>query len=276
MSSPDNWSDPSAAGAVEAAEMAAFLETRGQFPDQVEVDRTLQTAIAPVTGENLLEVGSGSGLLCRQAGANLGPDGTITGVDISIEMITTARQLAARQNLGTRIYFAVASAERLPYADSSFEGAFAARLLLHLEDPDVVLNEMVRVVRPGGRIILMDWDFETVTVDHPDRELTRRLLNWRTDHYGSNNWSGRQLFRRAQQAGLKGLWVNPVVTIARDESAGFTHTLWRAAQRACDAGAISPREQAAWTNDLKTYIAQGRFFASITYFIVRGIVEKDP
>ncbi len=59
---------------------------------------------------------------------------------------------------------------------AAFDGAFAARLLLHANDPDAIVHEMVRVVRPGGRIVVMDWDFDSVVVDHPERELTRRLV----------------------------------------------------------------------------------------------------
>ena len=66
-----------------------------------------------------------------------------------------------------------------------------------------MIREMKRVVKSAGRVVVMDWDFDTVTVDHPDRELTRRLLHWRCDRRGGNNWSGRQLWRRMHTAGFK-------------------------------------------------------------------------
>jgi SAM-dependent methyltransferase len=166
-------------------------------------------------------------------------------------------------------------AEALPFPDASFDGAIAARLLLHVENPEPVIREMKRVVKPGGRVVVMDWDFETVTVDHPDREQTRRLLHWRSDHHGGNNWSGRQLWRRMQTAGLGNLSIHPWVTVAHCEADGLTQTLWRAAEVAREGGAISPAEQVAWIKELKNRIQAGTFFASIVYFIVKGIVIPD-
>ena len=120
----------------------------------------------------------------------------------------------------------------------------------------------------------MDWDFDTVTVDHPDRELTRRLLQWRSDHHGGNNWSGRQLWRLMQTSGFHSLAIYPWVSVALHETDGLTQSLWRAAQVACEAGAISTAEQEAWESELRSQIQAGTFFASIVYFIVKGIVAN--
>jgi hypothetical protein len=110
-------------------------------------------------------------------------------------------------------------------------------------------------------------------VDHPDRALTRLLLHWRTDNHGGDNWSGRQLWRRALQEGLTNLEVTPVVTVARSEREGLTQTLWRAAEVARKGGGISNKEHDAWVSKLKQYLADGTFFASIVYFIVKGYVR---
>ena len=166
--------------------------------------------------------------------------------------------------------FDVASGEQLPYDAATFDAAFAARLLLHVADPLAVVREMARVVRPGGRIVLMDWDWETLAVTHPDRELTRRLLHWRCDHHGGDNWSGRKLLGYLLDAGLHNPIVIPVVTLAHDETAALTGTLWRAAEVARDRGGITSQEHDAWVGELKRQIAAGRFLASIVYFIVRG------
>jgi ubiquinone/menaquinone biosynthesis C-methylase UbiE len=143
-------------------------------------------------------------------------------------------------------------------------------LLLHVSNPQSVIHEMARVTKPLGRVVVMDWDFETVTVDHPNRELTRRLLHWRTDHEGGDNWSGRKLWRYMLGAGLANLSLTPVVSVARSDADSLFQSLWKAAQVACEGGAITPEEQAAWINELQGSLAIGRFLASIVYFIVSG------
>jgi len=255
--------------------MAAFLEERSRTPDMQAVNQKLCETVAAKPGERLLEVGSGSGIVCRMLASQLQPSGQVVGVDISPEMTTEAQKYAFAEEIARGITFETGTAESLPYPEASFDGALAARLLLHAAEPDTVIREMKRVVKPGGRVVVMDWDFDTVTVDHPDRELTRRLLHWRNDHHGGNNWSGRQLWRRMREAGFQNLSVHPWVSVVHSEEDGLTQSLWRAAQVACEAGAISSVEHDDWVNELKNRIRTGTFFASIVYFIVKGTVVPD-
>jgi len=252
--------------------MAAFLEERSQAPDMRKINQVFCGIVAARPGERLLEIGSGSGVLSRLLAPSLQPGGSIAGVDISPEMTVEAKRLALMEGSGSGIAFLNGAAESLPYQQASFEAAIAARMLLHVSDPEAIIFEMKRVVKPGGRLVVMDWDFDTVTIDHPNRELTRRLLHWRCDHHGGNNWSGRQLWRLMKSANLQDCTIHPQMSIVHDEADGLTQSLWRAAQVAGTAGAISPSEQQAWINDLKHDLENGTFFASIVYFIVKGYV----
>jgi len=269
------WANPSIAGAADVVEMAAFLEKHSQTPDTREVNQKFCEVVDPQPGEHLLEVGSGSGLLCRMVAPQLQPGGSLVGIDISPEFLAEARKYAVQARVADQIVFESGKAEALPYPAASFDGAFAARLLLHASDPDEAVREMARVVRPGGRVVVMDWDFGTVSLDHPDREITRRLLDWRTDHRGGNNWSGRQLWRRMATAGLQNLSVHPWITVALSASDGLTQSLWRGFQAARDAGVVSPSEYDIWAADLDTRLQEGTFFASIVYFIIKGRVPMS-
>jgi arsenite methyltransferase len=271
VSQRNAWSNPSAVSPADATRMADFLEDRARFPDQIEVNTQLLTVVAPRPGERLLEVGSGSGALCRRAAPAVAPDGLVIGMDIAPE-ITAAARAYAEQESGDHacLRFDTGPAEALPYATASFDAAFAARLLLHVTDRAAVVQEMARVARPAGRVVLMDWDFGTVAVDHTDRALTRRILNWRTDYHGGDNWSGRQLLGDMVTAGFRDPQVYPVALVARDEHNALTQSLWRAAAVCREAGAISPAEHDVWIGELRARITAGRFCASILYFIVRG------
>lgn len=267
------WSNPSQAGVDEVSQMAAFLEERSRCPDMREVNKAFERIVDPKPGERILEVGCGSGILCRLMAPHIQPDGCVLGLDISLHFLLEAKRYALQEDAGEFITFECGAAESLPYPPVVFDGAFAARLLLHTNDPDAVVREMVQVVKPGGWIVIMDWDFDSVVVDHPERELTRRLLHWRNDHHGGDNWSGRQLRRRMAVAGLKNLSVHPVVTVVNSEADALTQSLLRAAQVSRDGGAISAGEFDTWVSLLKERIQQGTFFASIVYFIVKGIVR---
>jgi 2-polyprenyl-3-methyl-5-hydroxy-6-metoxy-1,4-benzoquinol methylase len=275
MSQINNWSNPSRASTQEVIEMAAALEERGQAFDQQQVNTALVEVLAPTSGDHILEVGCGSGLLCRLIAPAVFPGGKITGIDISPEFLKIAQGYASSADLGDAIQWGAGQAESLPFQDASFDGVLAARLLLHVSSPRSVLSELIRVVRPGGRVVVMDWDFETLAVDHSNRELTRRLLHWRCDHHGGNNWSGRQLWGLMAATELLNVQAIPVVSVAQRENDSLTLSLLRAAQVARDGGAIASNEYDDWVQELRSGLNTGCFFASMVYFIVIGDRKKE-
>ena len=276
MSQANNWANPSGACGQEVAEMASSLEERAQSPDQKQVNMTLMKAISPSPGDHFLEVGCGTGVLCRQIAPKVVPGGKITGLDISTEFVKIAKDLNINSELSSSIQWGVGQAEALPFPDANFDGILAARLLLHISNPQFVLSELMRVVCPGGKVVVMDWDFETVTVDHSNRGLTRRLLHWRCDHHGGNNWSGRQLWRLMVETGFVNVKLTPIVSIAYHENDSLTNSLFRAAQVARDAGAIALSEYTDWVEELRSSLAAECFSASIVYFVVIGERQTVP
>ena len=271
MTHRNAWANPSRMGVEVAERMAAFLEQRSQFADQVEVNRALLSALDLQPGERVLEAGCGSGALARMAAGSQERGIHLVGLDISPDFLAFARRIDSQDS---QVLYVAGDVQSLPLTSGSFDAAIAARLLLHVDDPLPVVCELARAIRPGGRIVLMDWDFETLAVDHPDRELTRRLLHWRNDHHGGNNWSGRQLLRLAIQAGLQKPKVIPVTSVARDEHTNLTHSLLRAAEMAQQGGAISRDEHDRWVGLVQERLEKGTFFASMAYFIIiatRGV-----
>ncbi len=269
----NNWANPSRASAQEVAEMASSLENRAQALDQVQVNIELMNVLHPVSGEHLLEVGCGTGVLCRQMAPAVALGGKVTGFDISVEFVRIA---SARSKLSNSFHWGVGQAENLPFPDSIFDGGLAARLLLHVSNPQIVLAEFLRVVRPGGRVVVMDWDFETLTVDHSNRSLTRRILHWRCDHYGGNNWRGRQLWRLMETTGFVNVKVAPYVSLAFHENDSLTQSVFRAAQVARDEEAITQSEYSTWVEELTSSLEADCFCASIVYFIVIGERQLLP
>ena len=166
--------------------MASALEERGRALDQQQVNSALISDLAPAPGDHLIEVGCGSGLLCRLIAPMLNLGGRITGLDISPEIITFAQNYAMKTGLTDLIQWSTGQAEALPFNDASFDSALAARLLLHVSAPEAVLKELKRVVHTGGKVVVMDWDFETVgsrssrpRTDPPRVALAVRSLWWK-------------------------------------------------------------------------------------------------
>ena len=107
----------------------------------------LVDALAPRPGERWLDVATGTGPVAIRA-ARAGAD--VTAIDIAPRMIATARRLAAQA--AVRIRFDLGDAERLPYADATFDVVSSAQGVVFALDPHAAARELARVCRPGGRL----------------------------------------------------------------------------------------------------------------------------
>ena len=107
----------------------------------------LVAALAPRPGERWLDVATGTGAVALRA-ARAGAD--VTGVDIAPRMLATARRDAAAA--GLRVRLDLGDAERLPYADATFDVVSSAQGVIFALDPHAAAGELARVCRPGGRL----------------------------------------------------------------------------------------------------------------------------
>lgn len=108
-------------------------------------------------GEQVLDVGCGTGTLVMEAARRVGRPGGVAGVDPGAEQIARARAKAARRNLP--IEFLVGVIEQLPFPDQSFDVVFSTLMMHHL--PTSLkrqgLAEIARVLKPGGRLVIADF-----------------------------------------------------------------------------------------------------------------------
>ncbi len=113
----------------------------------------LAEALAPRSGERLLEVGPGTGHYTLDVAQAVGPSGSLDVLDLQQEMLDHTMRAAAVRGLAN-VRPARGDARRLPYADDAFDGAFLVTTLGEIGDPDAALRELARVVRPGGRVVV--------------------------------------------------------------------------------------------------------------------------
>jgi SAM-dependent methyltransferase len=121
--------------------------------------------LAPGRGESVLDVGCGLAQLTRDIARAVGPTGRVLGIERSAEQLAEAGRLAAETGEADLVELRPGSAEALPLRPDewgSFDTAHARFLLEHVRDPLAVVREMVRAVRPGGRIVLEDDNHDTM------------------------------------------------------------------------------------------------------------------
>ena len=103
-------------------------------------------------GHRVLDVACGTGVLARVAATCVGPHGSVVGLDINDGMLAVARRQAPR------IEWRRAAAEALPFVDSSFDAVVSQFGLMFFRDRARAIAEMLRVLRPGGRLAVAVWD----------------------------------------------------------------------------------------------------------------------
>ena len=122
-------------------------------------------------GERVLDLGSGAGTDSLVAAQMVGPEGSVTGVDMTPEMLAKARAAAAEMG-ATNVEFVEAEAERLPFADENFDAVISNGVIDLIPDKDAVFSELSRVLVPGGRLQIAD-----VTIQKPVSEEGRRNID---------------------------------------------------------------------------------------------------
>jgi demethylmenaquinone methyltransferase / 2-methoxy-6-polyprenyl-1,4-benzoquinol methylase len=117
--------------------------------------RALVSAIAPHPGLSVLDVATGTGMV---AFALARKGATVTGLDQSQDMLGGARRQAAQHpELAGRLTFVQGEAERLPFPDQAFDALSFTYLLRYVDDPAATMRELARVLKPGGRIGMVEF-----------------------------------------------------------------------------------------------------------------------
>ena len=117
--------------------------------------RTLQIA-APTAAERWLDVCCGTGKLTLDIRRSLDSAGEVTGLDFTAAMLTVARQAEKQGKLSAPINWLEADAMEMPFADATFDGVTIGFGLRNLPDLDQGLREMLRVLKPGGRLVCLE------------------------------------------------------------------------------------------------------------------------
>jgi demethylmenaquinone methyltransferase / 2-methoxy-6-polyprenyl-1,4-benzoquinol methylase len=118
-----------------------------------------QTGLRP--GQAALDVAGGTGDLAAGMSRQVGPDGKVILSDINAAMLAQGRDRLINQGIVRGVDYALADAERLPFADDSFDCVTIGFGLRNVTDKEAAIASMFRVLKPGGRLLILEFSHPT-------------------------------------------------------------------------------------------------------------------
>jgi SAM-dependent methyltransferase len=221
-------------------------------------------ALAAQPGESAVDIGSGTGSEVMTFADTVGPTGTAIGVEPDPQLLAGAERRAAQA--GSTAKFIPGDAYGLPLGSGSFDVALCERVFQHLTAPARATREIARVLRPGGRVVVMDSDWGTAIVHPGDRQVAHQVIETLIANT-TNPFSGRRLPGLLTQAGLV---VDEVGSYAlvQDRSLGAGALVARISAMAVARGAITERQREQLLAELAAGAESGDLHLSVTMFAV--------
>lgn len=248
---------------------AAYLKMAGDALAGFKRQTNERLELAP--GMRVLEVGCGLGHDSEAMARLVGPGGEVVGTDISVTFVDGANARCAP--LGLPLRFEVADVTALSYADDSFDAARIERTLQHLQAPERAVAELVRVVRPGGRIVAFEPDWDTMVFSAGDREVTRAYRTYATDRRYAQGDIARRVPALMRAAGCASVTCEGVcLTLSQFVTADYATGAGGTLQQMVAAGLLEQASVTEWWRAQEEADANGCFVFTVTATITRGIV----
>lgn len=222
--------------------------------------------LALPSSSQVLEIGCGTGAMTRSLAHHDNFSGKVFGVDQSSAFIEAAKQFAQEENLSERVDFRVGDAHKLDFPSATFDAVIAHTLISHVTEPSAVIQEMARVVRPGGTVAIFDGDYASLTYAFPDHEFGHEMDVALANATFNNPLVMRELPRLLPELGLEiiSAWGEAVVEIGRGSYfKSFAETYAPAVTKA---GLFPAEKVDVWLTAQLESMEKGTFFASCNYY----------
>jgi ubiquinone/menaquinone biosynthesis C-methylase UbiE len=251
--------------------MAQQLERVYRTRDVMRRRQLAQAAIAPVPGERLLDVGCGGGFYIADLIDVVGAQGSIVGVDVAAPMLAVAeRRCAGRDN----VEFRTGDATALPAEDAGFDAAYSVQVLEYVPHTARALGELFRVLKPGGRVMVWDVDWSTLSWHSEDPErMTRVLRAW--DEHLAHPALPRVLAAGMTSAGFADVRLTGHAFVSTEfDAETYPAALLPLMVDFCRGrDSVTADEVDAWSDEQRELGARGQYYAAITQCCFTGVKQ---
>ena len=262
-----SWND---FGGLDASAQFTFFKGSLEAMDAQVCNREIQAKIVNrmdlQPGQKVLEAGCGLGrraqLMAREANHQV----EVTAIDKSEKALELAKKLSGETNL----IYQQANVESLPFESGYFDVVTADRLLICFKDPLPALKEMYRVLKPGGRLVVTDFDPASIFIAPSDEEMHQVFMDIYMPSF-SNRYIGRSLPALFQKIGIEHFNVEVDASYERS----FSHLekiipMQQVLDGGIRAGYLSKEKADQWLVGLRQASDEGTFLYAISMISIFG------
>ena len=226
-------------------------------------------ALALQTGEQVLDVGCGTGLLLEQMARSVGDSGQVVGVDYSPDMLDMARHRC--QDLGN-VELQQGSVEQLDFEAEKFDVVSCTQTLLYVEQVETALGEIHRVLKQHGRVAILETDWRGVVFNSLDESLTRRILTAWDNAVESPNLPAK-LGRLLRNLNFSAIRVEAIPILNTSDSGNnFSSMMFKGfLENALKHGAITRQECDQWQQQVRELVQNNAYFFCVNRFLFTAV-----
>jgi ubiquinone/menaquinone biosynthesis C-methylase UbiE len=250
-------------------EMARLQQAITESHDLVVRRGTVLEALNLRTSERVLEVGCGGGYLTYEAAQFVGPTGRVCAIDVSPDQIAAAQQRCAEL---TWVECRVADITSPPYGDAEFDAVFAVQVLEYLTDLDAGLRQIHRMLRPGGRLVIVATDWSSAVWHSENAPRMQRVLTAWAPHTPCRDLPSI-LAARLRRAGMQPLRQTAIPILNTSYNpACFSYWVARAIRPfVVSRQSVTDQEAAEWLEELAKLDESAAYFFCLTPVLTEAV-----
>lgn len=247
------------------ANLSGKIEALYSTPDVVAQRERVHQLLNLTSGERVLDIGSGPGLLANEMATTVGPSGRVCGVDLSEDMLAISQSRCVEQPWAE---FQLADATKLPYEDKTFDAAVSTQVYEYVADIPAALSELHRTLRPGGRALVLDSDWHSIAIHTRNPMRMARVMSAWDEHF-VHPCLPRTLTADLRGAGFSvdGCEIIPLLNTEYRDDTYSKPTLEIIASFVVGRQGVSAKEARAWHDEFAELSAQGRYFFCLNRYV---------
>ncbi len=245
------------------------IEAVYQTPGVVERRRIIAEKIALKPGEHVIDIGSGPGFLAKDMAESVGSSGGVLGVEVSDAMLAMAKTRCEPLNWAS---FRKGDALELPAEDNSFDVAVSVQVYEYVQQVDRALSEMCRILKPGGRALVVSLDWNSLAWHAQDEVRMTRVMDEFAAHCAYKSLPVT-LGSRMTRAGLTitDRHVIPQFETEFDEASYSAQVIPIVASFVAARPGIDADEAQAWADDLREVGKRGDYFFCLNQYLFSAV-----